>query len=298
MLGQVFNIGVQLFFILSGFLTGYKGIQRPYAAWYRKRARRIYIPYWLFLISLAGIHLVRGMNICNTDWLLLWIGAQGSNVGVWGAGQTWFISALLLCYLTSPAILFVNQWLIKRDNKKVNISLGALVCALPLIYASAEAEWVYTLLNPISLYSLACVYGANYQKNSGYPRTNKQLIVCCAMIAVAFGARFVARGTIDGTIWYDRIVVPYTHMIAASAIWVIFEILFAERNIPKPVQLISDISFEIYLWHYMFVVGPISVFALLGNWGVACIVVTMIVFMLSLVSSKISTYLSKISLKK
>lgn len=109
MLGQVFNIGVQLFFILSGFLTGYKDIPHPYAEWYWKRSKRIYLPYWLFLTALAVVHLAKGMKLFTADWLRLWLGVQGSSVGVWGAGQTWFLSSLLLCYLISPAILSENQ---------------------------------------------------------------------------------------------------------------------------------------------------------------------------------------------
>lgn len=298
MLGQVFNIGVQLFFILSGFLTGYKGIPRPYTAWYRKRAKRIYLPYWLFLTGLAGIHLAKGMKIFTVDWLLLWLGVQGSYVGVWGAGQTWFLSALLLCYLVSPAVLSVNRKLIQLNNQKITILSWMLVCALPLLYAAAEPEWVYTLLTPVSLYIMSCVYGEAYGKNGGYPRSGRHLLWGCVVIAAAFGTRFAARMLMDGTALYARIIVPYTHMIAASAIWVIFETLFAQRKVPKAVRRVSDLSFEIYLWHYMFVVGPISVFALVNNWIAACAATTLAVFAISLAGSRITAFLSKPLLKK
>jgi len=290
MLGQVFNIGVYLFFILSGFLMGYKGITPPYKKWYLKRIRRIFVPYWLFLLCLAGVHLTKGMDIFTLDWLLLWLGAQGSYVGVWGAGQTWFISVLLLCYLISPAILSVNRKLQQKNNKKITILIWLVVCTLPLLYAAAEPDWIYTLLTPVSLYTMACVYGIRYRENGGYPRSRKYLPVCCFVIAGAFGTRFAARALIDGSLWYARVIVPYTHMIAAAAIWLIFETLFAGRQNPKAVQHISDLSFEIYLWHYMFVVGPVSIFALVDNWFAACAATTAVVFVISLLSRKVTTF--------
>lgn len=97
------------------------------------------------------------------------------------------------------------------------------VCALPLLYATAKPEWVYTLMTPVSLYSMACVYGSAYRENQGYPRRKKHLLWGIIIIVSSFGARFTARMLIDGTNWYDRVIVPYTHMIAAAAIWVIFE---------------------------------------------------------------------------
>lgn len=101
---QFLNIGVHLFFILSGFLAGYRGVAKPYGLWFRKRMKRIYIPFWMFLVVLAIVHMANGRSILTTDWLLLAFGLQGSVVGVLGAEQTWFISVLLLCYLITPAL--------------------------------------------------------------------------------------------------------------------------------------------------------------------------------------------------
>lgn len=94
---QVLNIGVPLFFILSGYLFGRNGVQAPYRKWFVRRLQRLWIPYWMFLAVLAVVHLVKGLDIFTKDWLLLLFGLQGSTVGVWGAEQTWFISALLIC---------------------------------------------------------------------------------------------------------------------------------------------------------------------------------------------------------
>ncbi len=44
---DIFNMGVQVFFVMSGFLYGHKQIDN-WKEWYIKRAKRIYIPYLIF----------------------------------------------------------------------------------------------------------------------------------------------------------------------------------------------------------------------------------------------------------
>lgn len=104
MSSQFFNIGVEIFIILSGFLFGTRSgeICKEPRKWYRKRLQRIYIPYEIFILILAVVHILRGINIFKLDWLWLMLGLQGSVVGVLGAEQTWFITPLLICYAITP----------------------------------------------------------------------------------------------------------------------------------------------------------------------------------------------------
>ncbi len=105
-------------------------------------------------------------------------------------------------------------------------------------------------------------------------------ISVCVIIA-AFFLRLLVHGVCDGTVLYDRIVVPYTQFIAAGAIFCLFGKLFGDKAVPRPVQLISDISFEIYLYHYMFTVGPISIFGKTFVWLTDCVVTTLVVIMIA-----------------
>ena len=107
MSAQFLNIGVPIFIILSGFLFGVREGGKNALSWYMRRIKRIYIPYELFVIILAVITILYGGNIIKRDWLFLVLGLQGSVVGVYGAEQTWFITALLFCYMLTPVIRFI-----------------------------------------------------------------------------------------------------------------------------------------------------------------------------------------------
>ena len=83
---------------------------------------------------------------------------------------------------------------------------------------------------------------------------------------IQFATRFIGRVMIDGTKLYNLVIVNYTHYVAAACIFMLFSIIFSKAKMLKIVQLVDDISFEIYLCHYMFIVGPVSVMYITGNW--------------------------------
>lgn len=68
-LSQFFNVGVEMFVLLSGFLFGQKGeqIYSNIKSWYLKRIRRIFVPYELFVALLFVIHLIKGSFRATLD---------------------------------------------------------------------------------------------------------------------------------------------------------------------------------------------------------------------------------------
>lgn len=292
LLAQFFNIGVQLFFILSGFLAGYRGVAKPYGLWYRKRMQRIYIPFWIFLSVLAIVHMTKGLNVLTADWLLLALGLQGSLVRVWGAEQTWFLSVLLLCYLLTPILSEIADRFFNRIGRVAVLGCLTAVCLIPICYAFCEQPWVYTVFTPVSFYIAAFFAGYHYDSQKPVSARMRWISVC--VIFAAFALRLLVRGVCDGTILYDRIVVPYTQFIAAGAIFCLFGNLFTDRAVPRPIQLISDISFEIYLYHYMFTVGPISIFGKTHGWLTDCAVTTLVAMVMAFCASKLNNMIIRL----
>lgn len=56
----VFNVGVQVFLLISGYLYGHKHIDN-WREWFGKRVVRIYIPYLLFIVAIIPAYLVAGL---------------------------------------------------------------------------------------------------------------------------------------------------------------------------------------------------------------------------------------------
>ena len=283
---QVLNIGVPLFFILSGYLFGRNGVQAPYRKWFVRRLQRLWIPYWMFLAVLAVVHLVKGLDIFTKDWLLLLFGLQGSTVGVWGAEQTWFITALLICYGVTPWISIAAE---KVDQKHTPYALACL-SLFPILLQLIRPASIGTLLTPVCLYAVAFFIG---NRNVKAPISNFGARIATAVVILSFGLRFILRIFFDGTVFYSGIVATYTHYAAALAIFYLFAWFFAERKSTRMITFFGKISFEIYLCHYMFTVGPISLFNATPFWIVNCLLAFGVTFLIATAMKYIGTIIKK-----
>ncbi|MGN0171094.1 MAG: acyltransferase family protein [Lachnospiraceae bacterium] len=247
-------------------------------AWYKKRLKRIFVPYEMFVLLLFIIHAVCGLNLLNIDWVWLILGLQGSVVGVLGAEQTWFITPLLLCYAITP--LLDRYITLQRTKMQIGILVIAAV-GMKLLWAIPESPVCDTLLSLVSVYIIAFVVGRFFDKLTF---SKAKALVVFVVMCIAFVMRLVARYFCDGTVFYDRIACGYTQSLAVFGIFYLFVVLF--QNIQPPPQgggFIGEISFEVYLVHYMFCVGPVRLFGLTPYWVVNCILVTIISVVLAMI---------------
>lgn len=284
MTSQFFNIGVQIFFIISGFCFGIQGEILDSKKWYKKRVKRIYIPYELFLLLLLIIYFILERTINVKNWIACVLGVQGAVVGVTGADHTWFITALLLCYIITPVLSKIGNYLNIQNKNKLLVIVG--IGMLPLGLACFPVSAISTLGSPICFYIIAYILGRSFR--------NSQIRISIAggafgVICVAFGVRLLARFVCDGTILYDRIIVGYTQYIAAFAILVLFMFLFRDVKPKRAVEFVNKVSFEVYLCHYMFVVGPISLIHITNYFLVNVIIVTIIAFVMATVLNRTSS---------
>lgn len=283
MSSQFFNIGVDIFFLISGFLFGIQKIQSGGVLhWYKKRLKRIYVPYEIFVISLGIITLIIGGTILKMDWLWLALGLQGSVVGVRGAGQTWFITVLLLCYLLTPVMLKAIDAL--KNAKKLWILFIVSAC-FPAIWAMFTLEWVSTIFSPLSIYVLALIIGRCFDSI----KLNKPLIIPAFFIMLfSFTIRILGKMLFDDTALYNRGIVTYTQVIVAFCIFYMFAVVFRKSKPFQGIEFISSISYEVYLLHYMFCVGPVRLFSLTSSWLLNCMIVTIITILAAFGLHKIS----------
>lgn len=284
-MAQLFNIGVELFFLLSGFLFGVNSCRQSldWGKWYIKRAKRIFLPYWFFLAILFIIHLAKGLVISPYKWIISFLGVQGFDA-VAGAEQTWYITAQIFCYALTPVITYFAQRLKTTESGKRLVMLVSLL-VIPLIMAFVSSEYIWVFFTPIIWYTLAFIAGSWWSEIE--PRITVKLLAPAIIVMLfMFGIRILGRVFWDGTVLYNRVIVGYEHNIAAWCIAICFAIMLNRVKPVKAVQLINDISFEIYLYHFMFIGGPISVIGMTGSKALDFIIVVIVTFFASFLTNK------------
>ena len=276
---QFFALGVEIFFVLSGFLFGTQGMIQNAWKWYKKRWERIYVPLELFVLILALIYLASGESVLSIDWLRFMMRLSGDQSSILEARHTWFITSLILCYLITPLLSVLAARLRRGTFPFAVILLIAMTVPMNLI----ATESVLTVFEPVIWYTIAYLSAfVQYKKVKTSIRGG--VTVFCVLSAILI-FRMVIRNYIDGTILYDRLVVGYTSWIASFCILYLFACIFHKPN--KVVNHVSAISFEIYLWHYIFSFGKVSLFGLTPNWITDCIVVTATTFAVSYIMNMI-----------
>ena len=288
-LGQLFNIGVPIFFILSGYLHGQKAAPRNKLKWYGRKLKRLMLPLYIFIAILAIFYLAAGLFIDLSLWWQTIIPICGlTQKYISGCGQLWFLTHLLICYLLTP-LLQEHARLEKRGIVLMSV-IWLAVCVL-LAY-TVPPIWC-TLLNSILSYAVgfyALPHLLRRKHHYGLLLGTAFLSCCC---------RFAFRHFFDGTPFYNSVTTQLCSLILALSIMVflsqigeLFETK-ASSSAKSCVVALGKRTYEFYLVHYIFLTGPLK----MQNFQSAFLNIA-VAFLLSSVLSEFVFQVEKMILKK
>ncbi len=265
-LGELFITGVPLFLFISGFCVGLKPIK---SGWLRRRAVRILIPFYFFVIpALIVLWLSDHSLVSQSQFIFLITNLQGLNYFYWkstlysavlGLGQLWFTTEIMLCYIISPELEKITD---KTNNKKIMLVIVAVIILViqPIIINyGIQISYIVTFF----LGYLTARYKVNI--------TNKRMLLLTLGCSIITIVRFGLMSVVDGTNFYDR----YYALVSAAAIgiWIFFFIFWISskskliENIArnKIIVFLANISFEIYIVHFWFLNGKWQVSNYINN---------------------------------
>lgn len=262
---NVFNVGALLFFVLSGFLYGQKEISDS-RKWlirqFFKIVPALYVYYGISAVILCSLGklgevdpyyaLLQLLNLC---------GFVNCGIGEMITGHLWFVSFILVCYLITPLL------------QKIRAKISAAQILFLIVFLSAADIGFVMVVKPFAFimwlpgiitYIAAYFIGAFWQKRM---RLSRYLLLTIFMVAVT-GLKILAklmsvRGSVLAEMVYSRFLSEYAHCILA--VWIFFTLylglgLFrrlAEWIYPAA-KLLSSFSYEVYITHYLFLIGPLS----------------------------------------
>lgn len=285
---QFLNVGVQIFFMISGFLFGYRKADDNVFQWYQRRAKRIFPVYYCFLLILLMIYLITGQKLILKNWIVSICCLQGIQIYLYGAEHLWFLSVLCLCYIITPALNVLRRkssgclWMV--------VLTGSVLGQMITTYFISTQLGIYWM--DLNLYMIAYLYGVYHKvliEKTG---------VCLAVLLLAFGVigRLAGRGLCDGTVTYDVMIVGITQGLIASGLFLFVEKLWHRRS--KVIEFLDGISFEVYLTHYMLIVGPISLMGTTKYYVVNVLLVIVSAIVLSILLKIVVQWLMNGYIKK
>lgn len=151
------NIGVQMFLFMSGYLYGTKSIQDVYE-WYKKRAHRILIPYYIMLFIIVLVNCIQRVPPTPLELVSSLLCMQWYGYSVPNAGHLWYISCILFCYLITPIIQAVTE---KIMGKKFREYISLLFGLALILQVLETLNCITQIASMIFAYILGYVFSKN-----------------------------------------------------------------------------------------------------------------------------------------
>lgn len=243
----VLNVGVQLFFVMSGYLYGLKRIS-DWGGYFYSRWRKLYIPYFVFfVVILLLLKILHVPGASFEDFIKLTYLCQGFLIThSLGLGHLWFITAIFACYWLTPLLQKITSWKQGNVNGVLLLIFGLL--SFGLFYKGFGYGWYYAwFFNYIVGYLLAKI-------NIKY-RYTYLLISSGLLLLIVF--KITWPDIIKGTSINLAL-----HGYLAHVLFILFIVgskLIKREELIQPLKLIEQYSLYIYFVHYPFTRVPWTV---------------------------------------
>ena len=290
-LGQIFNVGVFTFLFLSGYLYGPKYIKND-KEWLLKRLKKILIPMWLFMVFIFAVRFfLLGYGIEFKSYIVYLFNMQGLLRGVQGATHLWFMTTIMICYLITPLLYKIKKMVLYIDKRIIFIIIP-LIISIQYIVAYLTSENIALQISYITLYIFAYYFSCIWDKQL---ERKKFYLITILTFCIVF-VRLISKIFFDGTLLYNVLIVTYSQSILGIWIFLFFYYFTNNRNEKIYFKLINNLdklSFEIYIVHYMFFVGPLRVMNISNNFFVNSFSAFILSYIFAIILNKVCQRLIK-----
>lgn len=269
MIAWVLNVGVQIFFFMSGFLYGRLDLSASPWSFYKKRFVKVYLPFLFWWAIIVVIYATFHLYHFNTKQIVLYLlNLQWFATPIEGLNHLWFLTVLMVGYLLTP-------WAKKLLKKHPIVCISAfLVCC---VVEFVIVRKFYSFFAWVALYFAGLLYGNYYSK-----KLSTIVLFLSAVALIVFGSLF----KLD---WLAK--VEYSHY-SIWLHWVLGMFLFVLLFRILPLVIKSDkkyvaivhldkVSYEVYLVHHPLVLGPLSIMFLTSYPGLNILLLLIVVYILA-----------------
>lgn len=243
-----FNVGVQIFLCISGYLYGKKEISQ-WGEFLKKGFKKILAGYYIVFIPAAVILcFVIGSDSVNQVIMGLLL-----NKTLSGGGHLWFVPTILFCYCIT---VFLSLIFPKREREgKRFIKLGILwilgFVVIDLFIPFFNPAWVFC-------YCLGYYLG-RVEDQKVYRRVS---VILCIAALLCNGCQILCDYVFHVKLPLHSIFCNYSHVLLGAALFVLLRCVFRNIGERKILRVSDKYSYEVYLVHQFFILGPMSLMEL------------------------------------
>lgn len=277
--------------------------------WIKKRFVKILIPYYVYIavsIIYYVIFKIEYLNLRNITVTVLCLQLFDS-AKIPGLGHLWFVPLILICYLITPILqkLYNNIF----DNKKLKLGILKLIVLLIILQLFVLLPFInINLILNLVCYIFGYFISRLYNKLKIGDKELKYITIIFSIVAIIISVVYILVnytdifGNIKGIFIVNRIL-SYKNVLNGISIFMLLYLIFKNKteiknNITNKILMILDkYSFEIYITHLIYILGPSSILNTFNNIVAEIIVIAILIggsaWMLKKVSYSITSFILK-----
>jgi peptidoglycan/LPS O-acetylase OafA/YrhL len=273
-----FNVGVQIFLCMSGFLYGWHKDIKNGETFIIRNFKKVLLDYYLYLLPVIPIYLIFAPHYLSSVKI---IGSIFGSTNIDGLKHLWYVPYILFCYLITPILLKINEIL---KNKRAIIFIITIILLLAVNQAVITLYVKYFTAAWINCYLIG-FFGAKLIKRGFSLNSIVGLLipVCIALNAVKI------RSPESGSLFIEQ----YAHAaLGVSLFFCLFSLLKKidgdNRRLMKLLNWTDRYSYDVYIVHHVYILGPFSVMALLNNKFLNIIIVYVLIILTAFILNQAS----------
>lgn len=288
-----FNVGVQVFLIISGYLYSKKQIDFASAFdVFRRQIKKIMLPYYIWLCVISIIYVLLYPSILS---VFSFIKALLCCDVLVGQGHLWFIPYILFCYIITPYLQYVRNKIYKYEIIK---STSLLFLFLLSIFILCRLYRCYFAPEIFSCYIVGYFYRDISQKLTekgvGVLAISSiiaiTVISCISRMYIQYFSGLELSGVCASAFFYFK---GYSHLLLGLSIFIILISIVKEHNKYSFLLSLSDkYSYYIYLVHGLFILSPLNLLHLTNYYSINILLSIICSVLCGILLSKVTARLS------
>ena len=287
-----FNIGVQMFLAISGYLYGNKYCYKTVdcSLFYKTRIIKILLPYYIVLLPALAFHIVFIRDLSKVKILKTII----CNVTIRGGEHLWFIATILMCYAITPLITaLLNRTSRKQFFAVVGIFILSLILFFEFFNNFYNSAWIVC-------YILGFVLGVIEKKEIISQKYVYSIVFVLSLqnllqVANNYSCHIVDINNPIYMTWSD-----FNHVWLGLLLFLVIRLCFSRirMNNNRIVLAILDFSdkysYECFLVHQFMILGPLSLMEITGIYGLNIVIVILLIVVFAVIVKAIENLILRV----
>ncbi len=241
----LFNVGVQIFFFLSGFLYGKKTTINT-KEFYISRMQKVYIPFAIFIIIINIANFFAGYRIGFIQIIEYLFNIQAFVTPIEGLNHLWFLSVLMICYAITPIVIKCI-----RKNPYLFFTFSIVLLFIHFVWI----QKMYSISLWVMIYIIGICYGKYESKWLKYTLLFVSFVILCIMLQSFSFNKLVNPDFSHYNGWFHVVLAVFLFILLYS----LCNFGWLMNKLNKVIKKLDAYSYEVYLIHHVFILGPLSI---------------------------------------